>query len=51
MLQILADNKQQGPNLRMQVESYKKNIFGLTLDTRRNQVNQDPYIDGYLAAK
>ena len=27
-LQIMVTSKQQSPNLRMAVESYKKNLFG-----------------------
>ena len=27
-IQIMAKNKQQSPNLRIRVESYKKNLFG-----------------------
>ena len=27
-LQIMVTNKQQSPDLRIQVESYKKNLFG-----------------------
>ena len=28
ILQIMVTNKQQSPNLRIPVESYKKNLFG-----------------------